>query len=411
MKIKNVTDNFEIQELIEFPTNKQAIIHFDALHPKKHLLYYNEGSIDILTFDSGLLSTWRVPNLHSARQLKMNHDFLLLGVLISAKVLEIRVLYNPQPIKVIERDDNVSDFILGFEWVFKEELMVLCSNGIYLYKFTQNECSEPKKIKIRMNWYLYSPSINLLIVSTGTPNLFMYKLGIGRVCETYPNLSLMSRPKSKQLVIPEPVTRLHIHLFTLYGHHYIGHLSNAADETNLSLYRLSSKMLYRKELELKLPSGIYSFNVFDNLLLCHNLTKKISMIFDIKAVKSTEFLLSTNELFQFIGDSEPAINESIRDSHPTSVFGPRNYIFSIKAGRVYTVELKLNPIMDNMLSRNWTCQEITRFVLDRTFGIGSGVRFKALRVLLQKCAPLDEVTLVYNLLSINHDKISYGSLI
>ena len=275
MRIKNITENFEIQELIEFPTHKDAIIHFDACHPKKHILYYHQALLDILTLDTGLLSTWRVPDLQLARQIKMNHDFLLLGVLISAKVLEIRVLYDTQPIIKITRDDNVSDSILGFEWVFKDELLVLCSNGLYLYTITNNQCSTAKKIKIRMSWYLYNPEINLLLLSTGTPNLFMYKLGRGRSCEAFPNLSLMVKPRNQALLVSEPITRLHVQLFTLYSHHYVGHLANEKSESRLSLYRLSSKTLYRKEIEVKLSLGIYSFTIVDNLLICHNLTTNV----------------------------------------------------------------------------------------------------------------------------------------
>ena len=410
MRIKNITDNFEIQELLEFPIFQQAFVHFDACHNKKHILYYNNGLLDILTLETGLLSTWRVPDLNSARQIKMNQDFLLLGVLISAKVLEIRVLYDPNPIIKIIRDDNVSDSILGFEWIFKDELMVLCTNGIFLYQISSNnQCSTAKKIKIRMNWYLYSPEINLLLISTGTPNLFMYRLSRGRVCETYPNLSLVVK-RPVQNVIPEPITRLNVHLFTLYTHHYVGHLSNCESDTMLSLYRLSSKTLYRKESDFKLAQGIYSFNIVDNLLICHNLTTKTSTIIDIRSPKQSNPVLESLELFDFLGDSKPNDVE-LRELAPSSTFGPKNFILSRNAGRVYQLNLKLNPILDSMFSKGWQCLNITRFVLDRTYGIESSIRFKSLRVSLQKLAPVDEITPIFNLLSMHHDKIQYFKFI
>ena len=97
-----------------------------------------------------------------------------------------------------------------------------------------------------------------------------------------------------------------------------------------------------------------------------------------------------------------------RELAPSFTFGPKNFILSTKAGRVYSLGLKLNPIIDGMLSRGWTCLDVTRFVLDRTHGIESGIRFKSLRIILQNCAPLDQVSLIFNLLSAHHDKISYS---
>jgi hypothetical protein len=135
------------------------------------------------------------------------------------------------------------------------------------------------QIKIRMNWYQYWNDAKLLVISTGSSNLFIYKIAPKSAYEIYPTLQL-NLPQTRTLrgiePLPVQITRMNIFLLTIYSHNYVGFLNNWIGTPTLSLYRVTSKTCYRKEYELGLQApGSFTVNTIDNLLVVHNMTERV----------------------------------------------------------------------------------------------------------------------------------------
>jgi hypothetical protein len=275
---------FELIEKVQFVACKDLSfsIHLNASHSKPHLLLLKDGQVEIISLQSGLtLSTWRFACRSFIRQIKLSSDFMYLGVLKTAKEMEIRTVYQETPIHEFIFDEKISDSILGFEWTFPGELMILSADGITLYWIDprNQSVSKPKRTKIRMSWYHYWPETNLLIISSGSANLFLYKVLPNRGLELHPNLQI-TLPRARSIhgieTLPVQITRVNVHVFQIYGQHYIGILNNWFLSPTLSLLRIFTRTIYRQEFELKLhQSGPYSFNVVDNLILAHNMKEKV----------------------------------------------------------------------------------------------------------------------------------------
>lgn len=285
-----ILEVFELTEKVSFApiTDLSVSIFINPGHQKPHILLVKNDRVEIIRLNSGLnISSWRFNQSGYIRQIKLSTDFIYLGVLKSAKVLEIRTLYQELPVYEIIKDDKKSDSILGFEWVFPGELMVLSSDGVQFYMVivynqvenNNSKFSKQSTIKIRMNWYQYWPETKLLILSSGSTYLFIYRLSPKSSFETYPTLQLCSSSRMTQNMSNQ-ITRLNVFLLSIHSHNYVGFLNNWVEIPTLSLYRITSRTMYRKEYELVLgESGIFSISVSDNLLIAHNMSNRV-FIFD-----------------------------------------------------------------------------------------------------------------------------------
>jgi hypothetical protein len=213
--------------------------------------------------------------------LKISLDFLYVGILRSAKSLEIQSLFDTNWIYELVRDQQKSDSILGFEWPFIGELLVISTHSIqfYIVNAKSGKFFKVRQIRIHMNWYQYWNETNLLIVSSGSSNLFIFRIGGNCTYETLPTLKLqLPQTRTARGIEPIPVqiTRLDVFTFTIYDNNYIAFLNNWFLAPTLCLYRTLTQKNYQLEYELILETqGNFSFNVIDNLLLVHNMKEEV----------------------------------------------------------------------------------------------------------------------------------------
>ena len=149
-----------------------------------------------------------------------------------------------------------SDSVLGFEWTFTDEFIVISNSGIELYQVDAHSASRPtftsaRFITIHSNWYIYWPETKLLFISSGTANLFIYKLKPRSVVEVFPTLSIhihsaaAGGPSTNPLVrarelLSIQITRRNVLTFSIYSHRFIGILFTWTESPRLCLYRLDT---------------------------------------------------------------------------------------------------------------------------------------------------------------------------
>ncbi|KAJ3333963.1 hypothetical protein HDU91_002815, partial [Kappamyces sp. JEL0680] len=283
---------------------------------------------------------------------------------------EIRTLYEENPVHQIVRDQSKSESILGFEWIFPGELLVLSNNGIEFFQVdVHSRFTKQKSVKIHMNWYQYWPDTKLLVISSGTLNLFIYRILPKSSFEIFPTLSvqLKNTNKSPLELLSLQITRRHVHGLSFYGHNYAGVLNHWLPVPTLSLYRITTKTSYRKEHELQLQSpGEFLFTCHDNLLFAHNMSCSSTLVFDLKSSCASHSLVdATGELFQYL-DGLLKKKGTDEDQLDWATFYP-SYVLSPLAGKVFSVTPNLEVLLDKLYCRlDMSPLKATEFLIRRT---------------------------------------------
>jgi hypothetical protein len=124
---------FRLIEKAKFdPLKSLESVFVCANRSNSHLLLLKDEYLKIIEIESGLeISAWRLPEA-CARQIQISPDYVFLGILRSP-MLEIRTLYQQTPVYTLVKDQTKSDSILGFEWIFSSDLLVLSNSGIEFY--------------------------------------------------------------------------------------------------------------------------------------------------------------------------------------------------------------------------------------------------------------------------------------
>jgi hypothetical protein len=261
-----------------------------------------------------------------------------------------------------------------------------------------------------MNWYHYWHETKLLILSSGTSNLFIYRILPRSNYETFPTLQLsLPRVRTSRGIEPLPVqvTRLHVHLLTFHGHNYVGFLNNWIGTTTLSLYRVTSKTCYRKEYELDLlQQGSFAMNTTDNLLVVHNLTCKQTMVYDVKSPFPSQILLKpTPELFEFLGNKKDSAVDLIETDWYSCT---PSFIVSPSSGRVFVLQINLAYFLDMMAQRSdFSSFQLTEFIIRRRSPQSYPLRINPLKKAIAIELDITVLRPMFDLLYIHYDVQRY----
>lgn len=226
-----------------------------------------------------------------------------------------------------------------------------------------------------MNWFRYLPETKLLIVSTGTSNLFIYRLFPKASTETFPTLSI-AFSKNPHENLNYQLTRKHVQALSFYGHTYIGVLNTWIPKPTLSLYRVSSKTSYRKDFELNLQQkGDFNFSTCDNLLIAHNMLVGNSLIFDLKSpIPAQSLIPPTSEVFDILDGTRKPITNDL----DWFTYFPNGIIFPL-AGKSFSIIPNLLPIFEHLQKqKDISALNLTEFLIRRTTEDGVKLRSKPL---------------------------------
>ena len=235
-------------------------------------------------------------------------------------------------------------------------------------------------ISIHLNWYQYWAETKLLIISSGSLNLFLFKVKSRSIIETFPNLAIDLHAVVSQPVLPNffnsifrsveslsiQITKRNVHTFSIYTHRYIGILYTWISIPHLVLYRISSKNLYRKEFDIDLlEKGEFQFLILDNLLVANNMSTNQSLVFDIKGPNPCKPLFdASNDIFLQI-KSNHENEDAAEDMFLWKSIQP-NMIISVNLGVFGRVSLNMTNILEKMESTQiFSFTHVTEFLLRR----------------------------------------------
>ncbi|TPX30703.1 hypothetical protein SmJEL517_g05799 [Synchytrium microbalum] len=371
------------------PVADRSMVFFDPA--RGHIVTMrDDGEVEVVGVGSGWdVKRIRIPLRGYARSVKLSADGSFLGVIPSAKALQImRVVpaTSTSPIVYeIVRDTKSSDAILGFEWTIQDEFVCVTSIGIDFFQWNESKRTfiKRKNVHLNVNWYVYSPSYRILIVSTGAPGLYMYYLRPNGSTTQLPSLIIPSNTTNTltwglSVSPPSTITRKQMSVVMLYGKIYAIFNDTSKNPPLLSLFHVT-KSSVRKERELNLGvAGNHAVNVVDNLLIVHNLTAKHSMIFDIQSLDDTPVAppqpmgLDTVEQFdlcihaQIFCRVKPGTNKHHSIDEDDGLPYLPSTILLPSRGRLYSIYPRLADIASFLLSNKSDPVHLTTMLLRRS---------------------------------------------
>ncbi|XP_074113186.1 regulator of MON1-CCZ1 complex protein bulli [Cotesia typhae] len=253
--------------------------------------------------------------------------------------------------------------IQGFVWIHGNEILLITDHGVELFSVNPAKRSVKalKSLSLGVNWYVYCPRSNMILLSSGTIGNQMQALHI-----TPGNLHKIT--KFEMEAIPAKPGKLAVSdrdvvLAVLYGtpciivlrHQYEANKSISA---YVCVYTVHKMLTIKKSHILKLDlRGRFAINVVDNLIIVHHQASKTSMIFDIMlggvsdgtvmhhtSVAIPKPIKPYNLKVQGATLSEQVIQPCPLYSENWVVFQP-NIIIDIKLGCLWYIELHLEALM------------------------------------------------------------------
>lgn len=175
--------------------------------------------------------------------------------------------------------------LLSYFWPWPSLLLVICSTGFELLKVSTDNMKTKlvRRIEMQINWFVYSPSSRILLVSTSQkPSILQgfsfLKDFLNEPLLTMPLFDLFTKgeiPKGKSCNSSDIViSKIYNAIFCIH--------SDIKDR-KIRLWKLSIyDVLLMYEIDV-LASGKIQISVIDNLIVVHCLNEKVSMIYDIHA--------------------------------------------------------------------------------------------------------------------------------
>ncbi|KAI8922046.1 colon cancer-associated protein Mic1-like-domain-containing protein [Powellomyces hirtus] len=262
----------------------------------------------------------------SIRDAKLAPGGAFLGVLRSAKMLEIMEVTSSEraeSVQEIIRDSHSSDAILGFEWIYPGELMVVNGSGFDLYQYSENakRFVQKKSREHRINWYSYWPESQVLVTSVKPLTLRLFHLRPDVSIEQLMVLDL--KPAGKRNTLQAQATRRQIVVLQV-------------------TYPLDGR-------------GTFVANVVDNLIIVFNLVTKLSLLFDLKYESAESVIPAKRIPFDCEDDLDMVI-----EWQP----GFPDFILVAAGGILYRLRLHLQSIAEDMRTRS-TGFDVIAFLVRR----------------------------------------------
>ncbi|KAJ3005190.1 hypothetical protein HKX48_000814 [Thoreauomyces humboldtii] len=277
---------YELAREFEYSTEISSVF-FDS--DGQSVVLIEEDQEIILPNDSSETKRIYVGRKGAIRDAKLAPNGLFLGVLRSAKMLEILAVdadTGAQTLQEIIRDSRSSDAILGFEWTFPGELLVVNGTGLELYQ----------------------PDIHILVASVGPLALKVFHLKSETADQV---MAINLSPAGKVEAMQRQATRKQITVLHAYGRLFCGFFDLTPEPPLLVLHRIS-RTAPSQRISYKLDArGTFSQNVVDNLIVVHNTVTKHVMIFDLKSggtdpvVPKNRICLPGDEELESVGEWQP----------------------------------------------------------------------------------------------------------
>ncbi|KAI8816160.1 colon cancer-associated protein Mic1-like-domain-containing protein [Fimicolochytrium jonesii] len=328
------------------------------------------------------------------RDAKWDSGGRLWGVLRSAKMLEIVDVSstggNAVPVQEILRDANSSDAVLGFEWTFAGELVVVGGTGLHMYQYSNREQKLvlKKTVGVRVNWYSYWADHHVLVASIGPSALRLFYFRPDAVCDQLVQMTL--QPANANQGVSAQVTRKQVVLMTIYGRLFCGFFDLTTPTPTLALYRIT-KSGPHKPITYQLDArGSFVASVVDSLVVVHNLVTKNYMIIDLKHDLTLPLLTAKHTSLPQTDDDSSLDDQEWHPIPPFSLLLPTRQI-------LYTIHLNLESIITAM-EDSATDVEIVKFLLRREGGEVTGLVLRRVLGMMRREVGVGVLRVVFGLI-------------
>jgi hypothetical protein len=221
--------------------------------------------------------------------------------------------------------------LLDFFWTGPDTFFFVTTNGFELYQFSSSKKSTKllKELKMPVRWFSYSSK--LLVLATGSLQSTIYAFFFkGTSIIKIPKFELdTSGPgaNNKLVTKEKQVTICRLYDKVCCIHHQVS-------KRQLHLYQMNRESVTLSTVIDLHTEGKVVVHVVDNLLVCHNIQKKISSIFDIREEES------------FVAAPLPMV---VEDVHIKSeeiygndwIYCPTNYVIVPSKGLLCEVKVNL----------------------------------------------------------------------
>lgn len=271
------------------------------------------------------------------------------------------------PVEYSQSCRGKNHIILGFLWTNNREILFVTDHGAELFQvMPEKKCLKAQKsFNLSVNWFVYCPQTCLVLLSSGALGNQMYPLHIKQG-----NINKLTRFDVEIPVVPKPpklcLLERDITLAVLYNEASIIILrhnprGSSPPGAEVVVYTLIKMMTPKKTHVLRLDlSGRFAINVVDNLIIVHHQASKKSLVFDIAMCGETDGTVTYHQPVVALQPikpftlSLPAVPSPVH-TEPTHincelyspnwvVFQP-NIIIDAKLGCLWTIELKLEPLL------------------------------------------------------------------
>ncbi|XP_053973264.1 regulator of MON1-CCZ1 complex [Hylaeus volcanicus] len=254
--------------------------------------------------------------------------------------------------------------ILGFVWTHGNEILLVTDYGVELFQVNPEKRSVRaiKCLSLGVNWFVYCPQSQLVLLSSGTAGNQMQALHV-----TLGNLHKLTKFEMEPSTTKPgklAVSERDVALAVLYGtpciillRHQPG-ANRSTGAASVYVYTVHKMTTIKRSHVLKLDvSGRFAINVVDNLIIVHHQASKTSMIFDImlSGVSDGTVMHHTSvapaKSIKPYNLKVPGTTLSEQTYQPCQLYSPNwvvfqpNIVIDVKLGCLWYVELQLEALV------------------------------------------------------------------
>ncbi|XP_058803853.1 regulator of MON1-CCZ1 complex [Phymastichus coffea] len=365
-------DNYYLElssEPVKFePVNDVTDVFFDD--SKQQVFAIRSGGVTgVLVKGPEHNINFRMDDKGPVISIKFSPNMNILAIQRSVTSVEF-INYNPttslEGIEYSQPCKGKNATILGFVWTCGNEILFVTDHGVELLQVIPEKryVKSLKSLSLPINWFIFCPQSQLVLLSSGTLGTQMQVLYI-----THGNLHKITKFEMEALSTKPgklAVSERDVALAVLYGIPCIIVLRHQPSDNCRSMgsafvyvYTVHKMVTIKKSHILKLDmSGRFAINVVDNLIIVHHQASQTSMVFDIMlpgvsdgtVIHHTGIVPSKSIKPCSLKVPGPNIPEYV--NQPCQLYSPNwvvfqpNIIIDAKLGCLWYMELKLDSLVN-----------------------------------------------------------------
>eukprot|EP01091_Cochliopodium_minus_P006647 TRINITY_DN16659_c0_g1_i1.p1 TRINITY_DN16659_c0_g1~~TRINITY_DN16659_c0_g1_i1.p1 ORF type:complete len:636 (+),score=129.50 TRINITY_DN16659_c0_g1_i1:222-1910(+) len=166
--------------------------------------------------------------------------------------------------------------ILGFFWTYANNLLIVTSQSIEIYQIVSKQIKKINIFNVSVKWFIYNPRNRILVTASGKQ-----ENQLQAYC--FKQDDVFKLPKLDIPLKREILSQKHIYVNQIYNLVYYFHVD--LKSKMIVLYKLSKDSVENMgTLDIATDDPV-SLSFVDSIIVVHNLTSKISLLFDLNDIQ------------------------------------------------------------------------------------------------------------------------------